>query len=267
MSSADRPLVHTGLIEAVKKLARDAGRETLRIYDTPHPEVAWKSDNTPLTEADRKSNALICQGLEDMPRKFPIISEESKEVPYHERKDYPVFWLVDPLDGTREFIKRNGEFTVNIALISRHRPVLGVVVVPVTGATYWAAEDFGAFMEVDHKVSKLSAATFSMDEEGLNVVCSRSHLNAETKAFIAQLNAPHTVSRGSSLKFLALAEGKAHLYPRVAPTMEWDTAAAQCILEQAGGKVVHFETRQPLQYNKKTLRNPSFLATGRVGGL
>ena len=250
--------------ESVKQIARKAGSAILEIYGQDDFGIEQKADDSPLTRADNASNTVICAGLEGLSESYPIVSEENKDVPYDTRKGFDTFWLVDPLDGTKEFIKRNGEFTVNIALIHRGAPVVGVVYVPVTDTMYSAMKDQGAYVESKGNSQRLASAKFSMDDEGLGVVCSRSHLNEDTKAFIDKLNAPATVSKGSSLKFLILASGDAHLYPRVAPTMEWDTAAAQCVLEQSGGKVVEYGTDQPLRYNKEVLLNPYFLATGAV---
>jgi 3'(2'), 5'-bisphosphate nucleotidase len=185
-------------------------------------------------------------------------------VPYDTRKNYDFYWLIDPLDGTKEFIKRNGEFTVNIALIQNGKVVLGVVYTPALDELFWAATGKGAFKTVGGTTSTIKAPRFKMQDKGIKVVCSRSHLNDETKAFIGQLKEPDLVSKGSSLKFLELATGKAHLYPRVAPTMEWDTAAAQIILEEAGGKVVQYGTDNPVVYNKENMLNPYFVAYADV---
>ena len=254
-----------GLAKNVNKIAIDAGLAILDIYNSASDvEIVSKEDNSPLTIADKKSNAIICEGLEKLDPLFPIVSEENKEIAYEERKNFEYNWLVDPLDGTKEFIKRNGEFTVNIALIHNHQPILGVVYVPVTNELYWAVKGIGAFWVKDEEEQPLSAASFTMDDEGLGVVCSRSHLNDDTKEFVEGLKTPNLVSKGSSLKFLILAEGKAQLYPRLAPTMEWDTGAAQIVLEEAGGKVIDHETKQPLLYNKENLRNPHFIAYGKV---
>ena len=257
-------MIDTPTLEALKILAREAGAAILQIYDSNAFDVELKNDNSPLTRADRASNTVIVEGLAQLPVSYPVISEESRDIPYEERRHYETFWLVDPLDGTKEFIKRNGEFTVNIALVHRGQPVVGVVYAPVLDEMYWAMEGVGAFLEHDGEVTKLQAATFAMEDPGLGVVCSRSHLNDATQQFVDALHSPETVSKGSSLKFLILASGKAHLYPRIAPTMEWDTGAAQCILEQAGGQVVEYETRQSLRYNKESLLNPFFLATGKI---
>ncbi len=249
----------------VTKIARAAGTVILSIYaDAEGIEIDRKADDSPLTQADRQANQVICDALVKLTPTIPIISEENKEVAHEERKDYKYAWLVDPLDGTKEFIKRNGEFTVNIALIKDHNIILGVVYTPVTDEMYWAVKGEGAYKIYDGVTTRLQAASFTMKDTGLGVVCSRSHLNEETQAFVDSLNQPNRVPKGSSLKFLILAEGKAHLYPRLAPTMEWDTGAAQIILEEAGGKVINHETKSALLYNKENLRNPFFIGYGRL---
>jgi 3'(2'), 5'-bisphosphate nucleotidase len=249
----------------VVEIAAKAGVRIMEVYNAAEGIVYdKKTDNSPLTKADREGNTIICDALEQLSIQFPIISEENKLLSYEERKDYDHFWLVDPLDGTKEFIKRNGEFTVNIALIKGQHPVMSVVLAPVTNEMYWAVKGLGAFLIKDGKTTQLNANEFTMEDDGLGVVCSRSHLNQETQDFIDKLSNPTKVSIGSSLKFLILAEGGAHVYPRIAPTMEWDTAAAQMILEAAGGKVISNETGEPLLYNKENLLNPYFIAYGNV---
>lgn len=249
----------------VVEIAAKAGVRIMEVYNASEGIVYdKKTDNSPLTQADREGNTIICDALEQLSVQFPIISEENKLLSYAERKDYDHFWLVDPLDGTKEFIKRNGEFTVNIALIKGQVPVMSVVLAPAINEMYWAVKGLGAFLIKDGETTQLNANEFTMTDENLGVVCSRSHLNQETQDFIDNLNNPTKVSTGSSLKFLILAKGGAHLYPRIAPTMEWDTAAAQMILEAAGGKVISNETGEPLLYNKENLLNPYFVAYGNV---
>lgn len=257
----------TALVQEVIKIAKSAGDTILNIYEQAENfGVEQKADDSPLTIADKAANKVICDGLEALPVTYPIISEENKEIPYEERQHFQTAWLVDPLDGTKEFIKRNGEFTVNIALIHEGSIVLGVVYTPVVGEMSWAVKSEGAFqMQVNsNDVQRLKAADFSMQDQALGVVCSRSHLNEATQAFVDGLNEPERVPKGSSLKFLILAKGAAHLYPRLAPTMEWDTGAAQIILEEAGGSVIDQNTQAPLRYNKENLRNPHFIAYGDV---
>ncbi|MBX2872468.1 MAG: 3'(2'),5'-bisphosphate nucleotidase CysQ [Saprospiraceae bacterium] len=253
------------MIETVKEIARAAGAVILDVYNQPGAfQVNLKSDDSPLTIADKKANGVICDGLEKLASHIPIISEENKEIPFEERKHFTQHWLVDPLDGTKEFIKRNGEFTVNIALIENQRVILGVVYAPVLDELYWAEKDQGAFLEKDGQVKQLQAPKFEWTDPKLKVVCSRSHLNDDTRAFIEKLNQAETVATGSSLKFLIMAKGEAHVYPRLGPTMEWDTGAAQIILEEAGGMVVQHETNQPMNYNKENLLNPFFIAFGNA---
>lgn len=252
------------LAQEVVKIARQAGGAIMAIYGTTDFGVELKADESPLTLADKAANEVICAGLEKLPLQYPIVSEENKAIPYEERKGFGYNWLVDPLDGTKEFIKRNGEFTVNIALIHKGEPVLGVVCVPCFDETYWAVKGEGAWWERGGETQAIHAASFRLSDRGLNVVCSRSHLNEGTQAFIDKLQSPELVAQGSSLKFLILARGEAHVYPRLGPTMEWDTAAAQAILEEAGGMIIDEETKKPLRYNKENLRNPYFIAYGKV---
>ena len=253
------------ICEAVKAIAIEAGEVIMEIYQNEESfGVTHKKDDSPLTIADGKANQIICDHLVKLTPNIPIISEENKEIAYSERKDFDYAWLVDPLDGTKEFIKRNGDFTVNIALLHYGKTVMGVVYIPVTKAVYSAIYDKGAYETVDGKTTKLIAPKFKMSDKGIGVVCSRSHLNEGTANFIAQLNEPEKVSRGSSLKFLILAKGEAHVYPRLAPTMEWDTGAAQIILEEAGGKIISEDTKKPLDYNKENLLNPYFIAYGNM---
>jgi 3'(2'), 5'-bisphosphate nucleotidase len=250
----------------IVRIAKEAGDKILEIYaDESRFGVELKKDESPLTLADKSANAIIVAGLEKLYTLYPIISEENKLQPYEERKHYERFWLVDPLDGTKEFIKRNGEFTVNIALIEDGIPILGVVTVPVTGDAYWGIKGQGAFHEDQRGVRRmLSAKRYTSKDAKLRVVCSRSHINTETQEFIDALVDPVKVSKGSSLKFLLIAAGEAEVYPRIGPTMEWDTAAAHIILEEAGGAVLQYETDKPLVYNKENLLNPFFIAQGNL---
>ncbi len=246
------------LLESAKKAAKKAAIEILKIYESGDFSIESKGDNSPLTLADKASHNAIVDILKDT--SLPILSEEGKEIPYTKRKGWDYFWMIDPLDGTKEFIKRNGEFTVNIALINKNRAVLGVVLTPVTGDIFYAIEGEGAFKNGKSiKVNK-----FSDSQTGLKVVASRSHLNDETQNFLDDLNQPEIVSKGSSLKLLMVAEGAADLYPRFAPTMEWDTAAAQIIVEEAGGAVIVKDSPNPVFYNKENLLNPYFLVTGKI---
>jgi len=252
-------------IASVCDIAVEAGKAIMEIYNRSEGiEIEKKSDNSPLTIADKASNKVICDGLVGLEPRWPIISEENKQQEYSVRKEYSYAWMVDPLDGTKEFIKRNGEFTVNIALIHNNKSIAGVVYIPCTNALYYAIEGKGAFQITSDGKERLEASAFRMTDPGLRVVCSRSHLNEDTQRFMDKLSEPATVSRGSSLKFLVLASGNAELYPRLAPTMEWDTAAAHIILEEAGGRVYQAENEKPLRYNKENLLNPFFIATGHI---
>lgn len=253
------------LLQEVKAIARQAGAAILDIYQHPESfETTFKADHSPLTKADQESNAIICRGLEQLNPRFPIISEENKVIPFSTRKNFTYCWIVDPLDGTKEFTKRNDDFTVNIGLIFEQKVILGVIYVPVVDELYWAAEGKGAFFQKGDTIKRMQAATFRYSDRLLKLVCSRSHLNAQTEAFVQQFEAPELIPRGSSLKFTIIANGAAHLYPRLAPTMEWDTAAAQIILEEAGGAVLHAESGKTLLYNKEDLHNPNFIARGKV---
>jgi 3'(2'), 5'-bisphosphate nucleotidase len=239
--------------------AESASKEILDVYTSKRFQTELKSDNTPLTVADKRAHEAITAALRDS--NLPILSEEGKSIPYEERKNWKHFWMVDPLDGTKEFIKRNGEFTVNIALIENQTPILGVVVVPVTGEIFSAAKGLGAFLKVSEKVTQLSKrAVVDLKQHALRVVASRSHMNDETQKFIDALANPVLVSSGSSLKFMLLASGKADVYPRFAPTMEWDTAAAHAIINEVGLRLVQKDYDSEVIYNKPDLLNPYFIA-------
>ena len=240
--------------------AEEGCREILKVYDSGDFQEEAKGDKSPLTVADKKAHERIASIL--TPTSLPILSEEGRNVLFEERRCWNHFWMVDPLDGTKEFIKRNGEFTVNIALIHRNTPILGVVAVPVTHEIYYSTQGNGAYVRrqgVDHKLEKRSKVDLRQD--GLRVVASRSHMNEETQGFINGLRNPSLVSAGSSLKFMLLASGKADVYPRYAPTMEWDTAAAHAIVKETGFEVTEYGTGTPLVYNKENLLNPYFLVS------
>jgi 3'(2'), 5'-bisphosphate nucleotidase len=245
------------LISIAKQASIEAGKAILDIYNSEDFNIEKKGDDSPLTQADKNAHKVIVSFLEKTG--LPILSEEGKDIPYEERKNWELFWMVDPLDGTKEFIKRNGEFTVNIALIKEGRSIAGVVYVPVTQKLYWAIQNEGAFLQNEGKTSRLQSNQIDLRQKGLKVVASRSHLNEDTQVFLDSLDQPETVSMGSSLKFTVIAEGKADVYPRFAPTMEWDTAAAQIITEESGAKVLKQGQDAPLEYNKKNLLNPHFI--------
>jgi 3'(2'), 5'-bisphosphate nucleotidase len=250
----------TSLLEPVARLARVAGEKILDIYNSEFA-IEEKDDKSPLTEADMASHHAIVDGLKELTPDIPVLSEESASLPYAKRSSWQRYWLVDPLDGTKEFIKRNGEFTVNIALVDEGVAVLSVVHVPVTGVSYTACRGMGAFKQAPGKepwpikVRKLGTGPVA-------VVGSRSHRGDSLNRFLEKLGEHEMVSMGSSLKLCLVAEGAADIYPRLGPTSEWDTAAAQCVVEQAGGIVTDTEMK-PLRYNTKdSLLNPYFLVIG-----
>lgn len=250
-------------IQQVIDLAREAGKEIMTIYAQDF-SVETKGDNSPLTQADKKSNAVIVSGLRRMYPEIPIISEETKLTSYEERKNWKTYWLVDPLDGTKEFIKKNGEFTVNIALMSHGQPVLGVVYAPAQNKMWYGMKESGSFIVHDDGTkTQLGKGKNWRDLSKIIVVASRSHLDENTMKFVEDLRKEGKevdfVSSGSSLKFCLVAEGKADVYPRFAPTMEWDTAAGQAVVELAGGIVLNWETKKRLEYNKENLLNPFFI--------
>lgn len=255
------------------RAAMDAGKSIMDIYS--HPDEEWdiqqKEDHSPLTRADLAAHKFINTALSLTP--FPVLSEEGQAIPYEKRSKWTTFWLVDPLDGTKEFIKRNGEFTVNIALIHNRVPVLGVIFVPVRKDLYFAADSEGAYKLTDVDSSQQPSIAelkqravrlpSSMGHQGVVVVASRSHQSQETTAYIENLRKqgqPVTqISSGSSLKICLVAEGTADVYPRFAPTMEWDTAAGHAIARASGCNVYHIDEKTPLLYNKPDLHNPWFV--------
>ncbi|GAB4397533.1 MAG: 3'(2'),5'-bisphosphate nucleotidase CysQ [Microscillaceae bacterium] len=250
------------LQERAISLALEAGEAILSVYHSADFGTSAKEDHSPLTLADQQAHVIIAQGL--LPTQLPLLSEEGLHTPFAERKQWDYFWLVDPLDGTKEFIKKNGEFTVNIALIHQQKPVLGVVYAPVLGKLYAALQGRGAFRQENKARFRLNKRENPPRPEVFKIFASRSHMNEATRAFIDRYPNFEEVHMGSSLKFMHIAEGQAHLYPRVAPTMEWDTAAAQVIVEETGGQVLHFETGQSLHYNKENLLNPHFVVYGHL---
>ena len=249
----------------------NAGRAILEVYNSDNFDLEFKKDNSPLTLADRKAHNIIMEHLTETG--IPVLSEEGKDILFEERKNWKQFWLVDPLDGTKEFVKKNGEFTVNIALIENGKPVMGVIYVPVTDVLYYGEAGNGSFIVENalkyksfHEIA-LSARRLpeGNNDETFKVVASRSHINAETEEFIGNLKAKHPnieiVSKGSSLKLCLIAEGKADIYPRFGPTSEWDTGAGHAIILASGGKVVLAEDEsKELIYNKENILNPYFIA-------
>jgi 3'(2'), 5'-bisphosphate nucleotidase len=248
----------SGYLDVAIRAAEEASRKILEVYQSDDFDIEAKDDGSPLTRADKSAHECILGILKET--NLPVLSEEGRGIPYEERKNWSRLWLVDPLDGTKEFIKRNGEFTVNIALIENQLPVLGVVAVPVTGFVYYGASQSGAFVKKENTIKQLTRkSTVDLLTPQIRVVGSRSHMNDETARFIQSLKQPILVSKGSSLKFMLLAEGEADIYPRFAPTMEWDTAAPHAIMNLIGVKVYLKDSLMELVYNKESLLNPSFL--------
>ena len=265
------------LLKIAIKAAVFAGKEILDVYESDDFEITSKEDKTPLTLADKKAHNKILEFLKETD--IPILSEEGKHLSYEERKKWKYFWLVDPLDGTKEFIKRNGEFTVNIALIEGNTPIAGIIYVPVTKVLYFANGDQGAykindieyddFEDFDFEVLRTNAMKLPLVnfERPFTVVGSRSHLSEETEKFIDKLKKDHDnleiMSVGSSIKQCMVAEGKADVYPRFGPTMEWDTGAGHAIVNASGGCITKTDGT-PLIYNKENLLNPHFIVKGNL---
>jgi 3'(2'), 5'-bisphosphate nucleotidase len=242
-------------------IAKAAGQGIMAVYNQPPGKIVLKTDQSPLTEADLISNQIIVSELARLTPDIPILSEESAAIPYQQRADWQRFWLVDPLDGTKEFIKRNDEFTVNIALIERNQPVLGVVHAPALDVCYAGAAGVGAFVERQQQPAARIRISLRNAQDTLKVVASRSHRDARTTTLLDRLGPHECISMGSSLKFCLVAEGSAHFYPRLGPTMEWDTAAAHAVVNAAGGTVCDL-SGAALRYNKADLHNPEFFVLG-----
>jgi 3'(2'), 5'-bisphosphate nucleotidase len=249
-------------LSALLAATKQAGEVILEVYARDF-EVEYKGDDSPLTEADKAGNAVLMEFLRGSYSEIPIISEENKPADYSERKDWDRFWLVDPLDGTKEFIKKNGEFTVNVALIEKGVPVLGVVYRPTTGTFHLGVVGEGAWRIEGDSETLLEPQPHYSTLEKVKVVASRSHLTPEVEQFVADLKSAgkevEFLSAGSSLKLCLVAEGAADVYPRFGPTMEWDTGAAHAVALAAGRQVNNHETGQALQYNKENLLNPYFI--------
>jgi 3'(2'), 5'-bisphosphate nucleotidase len=246
------------LIERLVETAREAGRAILEVYNKAEFDVTYKSDNSPLTEADKRSHEIIVEGITTLVPEIPLISEEGADIGYSVRREWRSFFLVDPLDGTKEFISRNGEFTVNIALLEEAIPVLGVIYVPVRGIAYYAERGRGAHVCNDGDTPRRIRVKGGLDGDGLVVAASRSHGSGALEDFLGKLDVKERISAGSSLKFCLVAEGAVDLYPRFGPTWEWDTAAGHAIVKEAGGDV--FDTRGGrLLYNKEILKHSGFI--------
>ena len=244
------------LLNIAVNAAIDGGDEIMKVYNGDF-EVFIKADDSPLTIADQNANKIIVEQLAQTG--IPVLSEEGKTIPFNERKNWKRLWIVDPLDGTKEFVKRNGEFTVNIALIEDGMPIMGVIYVPVKEVLYFASEE-GAFKKVEDRLVKLP---IGKKKKQYVAVGSRSHMSEETNAYFKELKSTHgeieVVSMGSSLKICLVAEGIADVYPRFAPTMEWDTAAGHAIAKYAGKKLIDYNTKKEMLYNRQELRNNWFI--------
>lgn len=256
------------LASQVLDIAREAGAAIMAIYQKMHGSaaaaqavlVASKPDHSPLTQADLRAHQIIAQRLRALTPDLAVVSEEDAPS-LLARPAQGDFWLVDPLDGTKEFLAQNDEFTVNIALVRAGSAVLGVVLAPALGQAYWGGVGLGAFREKEGRVQAIQVAPAVAPGQAVRVVASKSHMNAATLAFIRQLGAHELVQAGSSLKFCRVAEGAADVYPRLGPTCEWDTAAAQAVLEAAGGQVVSTVDGEALRYGKPAVLNPHFVAS------
>ena len=257
------------LLHIAIEAALEAGKEILEIYKSDDFEIETKGDNSPLTKADKASHNVIVSFLEKTG--IPILSEEGKEIPYDQRKDWKQLWIVDPIDGTKEFIKGNGEFTVNIALVENQKTTLGVIFVPALGELYFSTSTLGAFkvsvdlrtIDIQKSIDNSNKLPLERQDKTFTIVASRSHMSTETEEYVAEMREKHgevnLISKGSSLKLCMVAEGQADCYPRFAPTMEWDTAAGQAICEHAGFQVIDLGTKENLLYNRKNLLNNWFL--------
>lgn len=272
--------METNKLWVAVRAALDAGAAIMEIYTNPDADfgIERKADNSPLTIADRCANRVITGQLSALP--YPVLSEEGRMIPAEERRQWKELWIVDPLDGTKEFIKRNGEFTVNIAFVKEGVPEAGVIYVPVSKQLYFADSVSGAYkvegitaLQADDTWDTLRARAHRLpyaesQRDAFVIVASRSHLNAETQAYIDEMKQRYpcveTVSKGSSLKMCLIAEGKADVYPRFAPTMEWDTAAGHAIVRAAGGEVYQAGKDVPLSYNKEDLLNPWFVVSSKL---
>ncbi|VAV84166.1 3'(2'),5'-bisphosphate nucleotidase [hydrothermal vent metagenome] len=256
------------LLCKIAELSVKAGAAIMEVYESADFDISYKEGNSPLTRADTDANEVIIEELKRLTPLVPILSEECKEAPYSQRRAWDIFWLVDPLDGTKEFIKKSGEFTVNIALIKDGSPVMGVVHMPTTGTTYTGLVGLGAFKQSSQGKQPKEITTLGYNEGKLKVVASLSHRNKELEDFLGRIEKAQednggveALSMGSSLKLCLVAEGAAHLYPRIGPTMEWDTGAAHCIVSAAGGRVTDLDGKD-LTYNKEDLLNPYFIVAG-----
>jgi 3'(2'), 5'-bisphosphate nucleotidase len=249
-------------INDLLNIAREAGSTIIDIYRRDYI-IELKDDNSPLTLADRKSNQIIISRLQELYPQVPYISEETQQISFETRRLWEYLWLIDPLDGTKEFIKKNGEFTVNIALIHNRQPVLGIIYAPALDLLYYAIKNRGSYVIKDKQPAEKIRASLNNNRDSLVIVGSRSHATKELEQFIQEKRKIYKevtfISAGSALKFCLIAEGKADIYPRTGPTMEWDTAAGHALVLESGKQVYQFESEEPVYYNKNDLRNGWFI--------
>jgi len=258
MSNYVSPDDACNLVEPVLALSTDAGQRIMDIYHSKYT-IDYKSDGSPVTDADRAAHNAIQAGLDILTPEIPMLSEESPPTPFAQRRLWDTYWLVDPLDGTREFIKANGNFAVIIALIHQQQAILGVIHIPISGTSYYACKDKGAFkMEAGHSKG-VPIHTRKKTQAIPTIAISRSRRGKNLEKFLRSIGSFETVAMGSALKACMVAEGRADVYPCLGATSEWDTAAAHIILEEAGGSVVKYDSKDPLEYNKENLLNPHFL--------
>ncbi|MBL0098793.1 MAG: 3'(2'),5'-bisphosphate nucleotidase CysQ [Saprospiraceae bacterium] len=243
---------------------KDASEAILKIYRSSTYTTLTKTDETPVTDADILANDMITKFLNRKFPDIPVISEETELLPYEFRKKRDYVWLLDPLDGTKEFINQTDEFSINLALVYKGSPVAGFISLPVYSHLYYAIHGEGAYQLKDGYEVRLNASTFSLDQPLLKVVISRNHMDLQTKTYIDKLKDPELITLGSALKFTSIAKGEADYYPRMIHIKEWDTAAGQIIIEEAGGSLTDANTGLPLMYNKSSMVNPYFIACGKI---
>ena len=242
-------------------LIKECNNIVIKIYEDDF-KISSKKDESPLTKADTECNKHICKFINKLyiNNETILISEENKNSDYIHRKNKKYAWLIDPLDGTKEFIKKNGQFTINIGLCKNNVPVFGIVSIPCTGEIFYGIEGVGSFKLINQNLTKLEVNQFKdFNKPKLKIIASSSHLNNETKKFISNFNDPIKINIGSSIKLLLIAENKADIYPRIAPTSEWDTCAAHAVVKYAGGKVLVYNSENEIKYNKENLLNPNFI--------
>lgn len=252
---------YTNLLKSIIETSYLAGDKILEIYNDNNykSSIEIKKDASPLTIADKASNSVIVDSLKKITNEIPILSEEEKEIDYSTRKKWNRFWLVDPLDGTKEFINRNGEFTVNIALIENNTPIMGIVYSPVKEKLWYGLKDHGSFI-INNKQEPIKISKKEPSNGTIKIVSSRSHANNEKlKNYLKQFKKYELVNMGSSIKMCLVADGTAHYYPRFGPTMEWDTGAAHAVVKYANGNIYNIDTDEELNYNKENLLNPGFI--------